>query len=34
VRGIYLLADRIQRLVPEATVGVGHGQMANASWKM
>jgi len=28
VRDIYLLAERIQRLAPEATVGVGHGQMA------
>jgi len=28
VRGIQLLADRIHRLVPEAVVGVGHGQMA------
>ena len=28
VRGIQALADRIQRLVPEAVVGVGHGQMA------
>ena len=28
VRGIQSLADRIQRLVPEAVVGVGHGQMA------
>ncbi len=27
VRGIQVLADRIQRLVPEATVAVGHGQM-------
>ena len=28
VRGIQALADRIQHLVPEATVDVGHGQMA------
>jgi transcription-repair coupling factor (superfamily II helicase) len=27
MRDIYLLADRIRRLAPEATVGVGHGQM-------
>ena len=27
VRGIQALADRIRRLVPEATVAVGHGQM-------
>ena len=27
VRGIRALADRIQRLVPDATVAVGHGQM-------
>ena len=28
VRGIQALADRIQHLVPQATVDVGHGQMA------
>lgn len=28
VRGIEALADRIQHLVPEATVDIGHGQMA------
>lgn len=28
VRGIQALADRIQHLVPEATVDIGHGQMA------
>ncbi len=28
VRDIYYLADRIRRLVPEAVVAVGHGQMA------
>lgn len=28
VRGIQALADRIQHLVPEASVDVGHGQMA------
>lgn len=28
VRDIYYLADRIQRLVPDAVVAVGHGQMA------
>lgn len=27
VRGIHALADRIQRLAPNATVSVGHGQM-------
>jgi transcription-repair coupling factor (superfamily II helicase) len=28
VRGIQALADRIQHLVPQATVDIGHGQMA------
>jgi len=28
VRDIYLLAERIRRLAPEAAIGVGHGQMA------
>ena len=28
VRGIQMLADRIQRLVPEARVAIAHGQMA------
>ena len=28
VRGIQSLADRIQRLAPEATVAIGHGQMS------
>jgi transcription-repair coupling factor (superfamily II helicase) len=28
VRDIYLLAERIRRLAPDAAIGVGHGQMA------